>query len=168
MTDEFIFEILKKFNSSEIVSLELNRNGSSINLKKAEGVVNNSVVTTSALPISKPMSNSQINIAKTNSMNQIGSDEIELDEKKVVETKVSSEVIKSPIVGTFYRSPSPDAPPFAEVGKKISKGEPLCILEAMKMMNTLESEYDCEIVKILVNNGELVEFDQPIFEVKKI
>ena len=77
------------------------------------------------------------------------------------------EYIKSPIVGTFYRSASPDTPAFAEVGKKIKKGQKLCIIEAMKMMNALESELDCEIVQILVNNGEMVEYDQPLFEVKR-
>jgi len=78
-----------------------------------------------------------------------------------------NEHIKSPIVGTFYRSASPDAPPFAEIGKKIAKGQKLCIIEAMKMMNALEAEFDCVIEKILVNNGDMVEFDQPIFEVSK-
>ena len=57
---------------------------------------------------------------------------------------------------------------YCEVGKSIKKGQPLCILEAMKMMNTLEAEYDCVIEEILVANGELVEFDQPIFKVKKV
>lgn len=79
-----------------------------------------------------------------------------------------NEYIKSPTVGTFYRSPSPDAPAFADVGKKIAKGGKLCIIEAMKMMNALESEFDCEIVRILVNNGDMVEFDEPLFEVKPL
>ena len=79
-----------------------------------------------------------------------------------------NEYVKSPIVGTFYRAASPDTPPFAEIGKKIGKGQKICIIEAMKMMNALESEIDCEIVKILVNNGDMVEFDQPLFEVRKL
>lgn len=79
-----------------------------------------------------------------------------------------NEIIKSPIIGTFYRAASPDAPPFADPGMKIKKGQKLCIIEAMKMMNALESEFDCEIVRILVNNGDMVEFDQPLFEVKNL
>lgn len=79
-----------------------------------------------------------------------------------------NEIIKSPIVGTFYRAASPDAPAFADPGKKILKKQKLCIIEAMKMMNALEAEFDCEIVKILVNNGDMVEFDQPLFEVKNL
>ena len=74
--------------------------------------------------------------------------------------------VKSPIVGSFYRSPSPDAPAYVEKGSKVSKGQPLCILEAMKMMNTLECEYDGIIEEILAANGDLVEFDQPLFTIR--
>ena len=74
--------------------------------------------------------------------------------------------VKSPIVGSFYRSPSPDAPAYVEKGSKVSKGQPLCILEAMKMMNTLECEYDGTIEEILAVNGDLVEFDQPLFIIR--
>ena len=74
--------------------------------------------------------------------------------------------VKSPIVGSFYRSPSPDAPAYVEKGSKVSKGQPLCILEAMKMMNTLECEYDGTIEEILAANGDLVEFDQPLFIIR--
>ena len=74
--------------------------------------------------------------------------------------------IKSPIVGTFYRSPSPDSPPYVEKGTAVKKGQPLCVLEAMKMMNTLECEYDGVIEDILASNGDLVEFDQNIFAIR--
>ncbi|MGP1490242.1 MAG: acetyl-CoA carboxylase biotin carboxyl carrier protein [Treponema sp.] len=74
--------------------------------------------------------------------------------------------VKSPIVGSFYRSPSPDAPAYVDKGSKVSKGQPLCILEAMKMMNTLECEYDGTIEEILAANGDLVEFDQPLFTIR--
>ena len=74
--------------------------------------------------------------------------------------------VKSPIVGSFYRSPSPDAPAYVDKGSKVSKGQPLCILEAMKMMNTLECEYDGTVEEILAVNGDLVEFDQPLFLIR--
>ena len=74
--------------------------------------------------------------------------------------------VKSPIVGSFYRSPSPDAPAYVDKGSRVSKGQPLCILEAMKMMNTLECEYDGTIEEILAANGDLVEFDQPLFTIR--
>jgi acetyl-CoA carboxylase biotin carboxyl carrier protein len=75
----------------------------------------------------------------------------------------SGDVVKSPIVGTFYRSPSPDDDAFVEVGDQVQKGETLCIVEAMKIMNEIESEYSGEVKKILVEDAEPVEYDQPLF-----
>ena len=71
--------------------------------------------------------------------------------------------IKSPIIGTFYRKPSPDKPMFTEVGSTISKGDVLCVIEAMKLFNEIESEVSGKIVKILVDDMSPVEFDQPLF-----
>jgi acetyl-CoA carboxylase biotin carboxyl carrier protein len=71
--------------------------------------------------------------------------------------------IKSPIIGTFYRKPSPDKPVFAEVGSTIGKGDVLCVIEAMKLFNEIESEVSGKIVKILVDDMSPVEFDQPLF-----
>jgi acetyl-CoA carboxylase biotin carboxyl carrier protein len=71
--------------------------------------------------------------------------------------------VKSPIIGTFYRKPSPDKPAFAEVGTTISKGDVLCVIEAMKLFNEIESEVSGKIVKILVDDMSPVEFDQPLF-----
>ncbi|RMH02664.1 MAG: acetyl-CoA carboxylase biotin carboxyl carrier protein [Aquificota bacterium] len=72
-------------------------------------------------------------------------------------------VIKSPLVGTFYRSPSPGAPPFVEVGDIVSPGQVLCIIEALKVMNEIESDVRGRVVKVLVENGETVEYGQPLF-----
>jgi len=71
--------------------------------------------------------------------------------------------VKSPIIGTFYRKPSPDKPNFAEVGQTIAEGDVLCIIEAMKLFNEIESEVSGKIVKILVDDSSPVEFDQPLF-----
>lgn len=71
--------------------------------------------------------------------------------------------IKSPIIGTFYRKPSPDKPSFVEVGKEIKQGDVLCVIEAMKLFNDIESEVSGKIVKILVDDSSPVEFDQPLF-----
>ena len=71
--------------------------------------------------------------------------------------------IKSPIIGTFYRKPSPDKPMFCEVGSNIAKGDVLCVIEAMKLFNEIESEISGKIVKILVDDMSPVEFDQPLF-----
>lgn len=72
-------------------------------------------------------------------------------------------VVKSPMVGTFYRSASPGAKPFADVGQKVSAGERLCIIEAMKLMNEIESDVDGVVKAILVDNGQPVEYGQPLF-----
>mgnify|MGYP000418647397 CR=1 FL=1 len=71
--------------------------------------------------------------------------------------------IKSPIIGTFYRKPGPDKPSFVEVGSEIAKGDVLCVIEAMKLFNDIESEVSGKIVKILVDDSSPVEFDQPLF-----
>jgi acetyl-CoA carboxylase biotin carboxyl carrier protein len=75
-------------------------------------------------------------------------------------------VVKSPMVGTFYRSASPGAKPFAEVGTQIKEGDPICIIEAMKIMNEIESDMTGTVTKILVENGQAVEFGQPLFIVE--
>jgi acetyl-CoA carboxylase biotin carboxyl carrier protein len=81
---------------------------------------------------------------------------------------VSSGLIdmRSPIVGTFYRQPGPGAPPFAEPGSKVRKGQVLCIIEAMKLMNEIEAEMDAEVVEILVANGQPVEFGEILFRLR--
>ena len=78
----------------------------------------------------------------------------------------SGKTINAPIVGVFYAAPSPDSEPYVSVGKRVSKGDTVCIIEAMKCMNEIQAEFDGEITEVLVNNGDLVEFDQPLFKVK--
>ncbi len=75
--------------------------------------------------------------------------------------------IKSPMIGTFYRSSSPDRPSLVEIGTEISKGSPVCIIEAMKLFNEIESEISGRIVEVLVENATPVEFDQPLFVVEQ-
>ena len=77
------------------------------------------------------------------------------------------ETFNSPMVGTFYRKPSPDDPPFVEIGKNIKTGDVLCIVEAMKVMNEIQSEFGGEVVEILVDDGESVEYSQPLFKIRK-
>ncbi len=79
----------------------------------------------------------------------------------------SGETVKSPIVGTFYKAPSPDSDPFVKVGDKVSKGDTLCIVEAMKIMNEIEAEFSGTVQEVLVEDGTPVEFDQPLFIIKK-
>ena len=79
-----------------------------------------------------------------------------------------AEVITAPLVGTFYRAPTPDAAPFVEKGDRVKKGQTLCILEAMKLMNEFQAEFDLEIVAVLAENAKMVEFGTPLFEVRKL
>ncbi len=77
-------------------------------------------------------------------------------------------LITSPIVGTFYSAPAPDAPAFVKVGDHVKNGQTVCILEAMKLMNEIQSEFDCEIEAVLVSNEQKVEYGQPLFRVKRV
>jgi acetyl-CoA carboxylase biotin carboxyl carrier protein len=74
--------------------------------------------------------------------------------------------VKSPMVGTFYGAPSPDAEPYVQVGDPVHKGQVLCIIEAMKLMNEIESEFSGRIIEVLVENAQPVEFDQPLFNIE--
>jgi acetyl-CoA carboxylase biotin carboxyl carrier protein len=79
-----------------------------------------------------------------------------------------TEIITAPLVGTFYRASTPDAAPFVDKGDRVKKGQTLCILEAMKLMNEFQAEYDLEIVAVLAENATMVEFGAPLFEVRKL
>ena len=82
------------------------------------------------------------------------------------EAMPEGEILRSPMVGTFYASPSPEAEPFVSLGQKVSEGETLCIIEAMKMFNQIEAEVTGTVVAILAENGQPVEFDQPLFVIR--
>ena len=84
-------------------------------------------------------------------------------ESPPVEVKKNVKAVKSPMVGTFYRSPAPDADPYIEIGDVVKKGDVLCIVEAMKLMNEIKAEFGGKIVEISAENAEPVEFDQPLF-----
>jgi len=80
----------------------------------------------------------------------------------------SGETVNSPIVGTFYRAPAPDAAPYVEAGQVVEKGQVLCIVEAMKLMNEIEAEFRCRIVKVCKENAQAVEFGDPLFLVERV
>jgi acetyl-CoA carboxylase biotin carboxyl carrier protein len=93
-------------------------------------------------------------------------EEIELSRPLVAEQDLT--MVKSPIVGTFYEAPAPGAPPFVQVGTQVQAGQVLCIIEAMKLMNEIESEVPGEIVKIFVQNGQPVEYSEPLFAIRPL
>ena len=78
------------------------------------------------------------------------------------------EAIVSPIVGTFYEAMSPEDEPFVSIGQKINKGQVVCIVEAMKLMNEISAEFDCEIVSVLGENGKMVQYGEPLFKVRRV
>lgn len=82
-----------------------------------------------------------------------------------VKETLEGNIVKSPMVGTFYLKPAPDAEPYVSIGDKVKKGDTLCIIEAMKLMNEIESEFDGEIKEILVKDGESVEYGKPLFRI---
>ena len=128
------------------ISMSKNKNSSNLNIKENTAIVEE----TSAIS-----SEEQIEIDK----NEQASTESETENIKI---------IKSPMVGTFYSSSTPDNPPFVEVGSKVKKGDTLCIIEAMKLMNEIESEYDGEIVEIFVINEDMVEYGMPLFKCRNL
>jgi len=85
---------------------------------------------------------------------------------EAAELDIEIAVVKSPIVGTFYRSPEPTAPPFVEIGATVRKGQVLCIIEAMKLMNEIDSEYDGEIVSVYVETGQPVQYGERLFAIR--
>ena len=89
-------------------------------------------------------------------------DEIKV-ENQVEEQECEGNLVKSPMVGTFYSKPSPESEPYVQIGQKVKKGDVLCIIEAMKLMNEIESEFDGEVKEILLKDGEAVEYGKPLF-----
>lgn len=165
MDDKTLLALFDRFEKSDAAELKYSGNGFNFELRRKDAFAASPLVAASCAPapatapVSSPAQEIKAHSASPAPHAPAGGGGA---------AAPGFEYIKSPIVGTFYRAPSPDAPAFSEVGKKISKGQKLCIIEAMKMMNALEAEFDCEIVKILVNNGDMVEFDQPIFEVRPL
>jgi acetyl-CoA carboxylase biotin carboxyl carrier protein len=86
--------------------------------------------------------------------------------ESATDAEIELAVVKSPIVGTFYRSAEPGAPPFVEVGSIVKKGDVLCIIEAMKLMNEIDSEYDGEVVNVYIENGQPVQYGERLFAVR--
>ena len=93
----------------------------------------------------------------------------EVNEIVEIETQEDNcKIVKSPMVGTFYLKPDPNSNPYVEIGKKVKKCDILCIIEAMKLMNEINAEFNCEIVEIMAQEGKMVQYGQELFKVKKL
>ena len=140
--------LMKEFDDSSLSSMKINKEGFSIELEKA----------TIATPVAAaPVAATPVAAAPVAAAPAVTATE-----------EIVGDKILSPMVGTYYASPSPDSPAFVKEGDIIKKGQPLAILEAMKIMNELEAEFDCKILKILVEDGKPVEYDMPLFAIEKI
>ena len=116
----------------------------------------------SVIEASSPMTVPVVQKKQENSLVAVQNEQQKEDKKQEENFKI----IKSPMVGTFYESSSPDKPPFVKVGDKVHKGQVLCIIEAMKLMNEIESEFDGEIVEVCIKNEDIVEYGMPLFKIK--
>ena len=154
-----IKEIIELVENSKFVEFDYRDDDVHLILKKKEAFVGDNIVTQAA-PVATEMQVVAQGVASQSVERENDKQEEPLD-KDLIE-------IKSPMVATFYRAPSPTSPPYVEVGDEVKKGDVLCILEAMKIMNELEADFPCRIEKILVENAQKVEFDQPLFLVKKL
>jgi acetyl-CoA carboxylase biotin carboxyl carrier protein len=149
MDEKTILTIMEKFNSSSIVELELNENSGGLKLRKAEAF-------------------SQGGGGAVDAAGQGRTQAEDAGVRLGLPGAAEGELITSPIVATFYAASNPDAKPFAPAGSTVRAGETLCILEAMKMMNHLEAEFDCEILEVKVKSGDLVEYGQALFRVRRV
>jgi len=153
MDEHFIFTIMEKFNAGVLTELELSDGTTHLVLRKGQtgATFLAGLSPAAAAPAAGGENPVHLGIAAN-----------------AAEASDGGEKITSPIVATYYSSPGPDAPPFVKAGAKVKAGQTLCILEAMKMMNHLEAEFDCEIIECHAGNGELVEYGQILFTVKKL
>ena len=150
MDKEFLYELMAEFEKRDIHELSYESKQGTIRLQKAEVVINEPVVAAPAAVPPPVASAAEVPVVNNTAVDS------------------GAELIRAPIVGNFYRQPAPDAPYFASEGERIAKGQTICILEAMKLMNELKAEFDCEVVKVLVDNGVMVEYNTPLFEVKRV
>ncbi|MCU6598991.1 acetyl-CoA carboxylase biotin carboxyl carrier protein [Peribacillus frigoritolerans] len=158
-----IREMIKLVDETSIEQLEIEEGDSKVLIQRNVGVVPVFTKTPAVVPIT--------------SINEISKGRVQVAAAKVTEEKVHKapkiendenySKIVSPMVGTFYAAPSEDAAPFVKSGDKVEEATIVCILEAMKLFNEIEAEMDGEIVEVLVENGQLVEYGQPLFLVKQ-
>lgn len=153
-----IQDLIKFVAKSGVSEVELETKDVKIVIKTPAGKGKEQVFVQATAPVAQPVMQSapvqtQAPAAETKAPEVKSSG---VDESKFV-------TIKSPMIGTFYRSSSPDKPPFVNVGDEIAAGKPVCIIEAMKLFNEIESDVKGKIVKVLVNDATPVEYDQPLF-----
>jgi acetyl-CoA carboxylase biotin carboxyl carrier protein len=156
-----ILELIDKVAETEISSVEIEQAGTKV---KIEGKKTHAPVIASYAP--SESSEQRLVAAPPAPAVQTAAEKAEAKKKEDEETEAGLHIITSPIVGTFYRSANPEAEPFVNSGDRISKGKVLCIIEAMKLMNEIESDIEGTITRIYPQNGQPVEYGEKLFAVK--
>lgn len=158
----YLKKILKIFDQSSLTDLTIEEEGVKLSFSRKINVLDNFHPKQSQQPLIMQTTLPPVHLQQTAGVKE--------DEVDKIDTSVSSSTsyhkIVSPIVGTFYRSPSPDSEPFVEVGSHIVPGQTVCIVEAMKVMNEIESDTSGTVVEILVENGKPVEYNQTLMLIK--
>ncbi|GEN45283.1 acetyl-CoA carboxylase biotin carboxyl carrier protein [Alkalibacillus haloalkaliphilus] len=160
-----IRELIKLVDESSISDFSYEANGTKVSMKKENGEVVQ-VAAPQVAPAVDTKPEPQVE-TKTAEPKQEAQPKEEPKEEAPASTVDFDHEIVSPMVGTFYESPSPEDDPYVQVGDNVDASTVVCIVEAMKLFNEIEAETKGEIVEILVDNGELVEYGQPLFRVKK-
>jgi acetyl-CoA carboxylase biotin carboxyl carrier protein len=160
MDFEDIERILELVREHDLAEFELERDGLKLRVRKSGTAAIQQVV--HQVPVAAPVVHSVVAAASpaAPAPEASGSMPVQLEEE------LELAVVKSPIVGTFYRSSEPGAPPFVDVGERVKKDQVLCIIEAMKLMNEITSEYEGEIVSVYVENGKPVQYGERLFAIK--
>lgn len=162
MTFKEIQELIKQFGKSELADLKIEKEGFKIRLRKPDAFTKSNHSPVAAPQVSAPQP-AVVQPAPQQTQNADKPEPQLASTEKPAESTDGLLTVKSPMIGTFYRSPGPDKDAFVKVGDEISKGSVLCIIEAMKLFNEIESEHEGKIVKVLVEDASPVEYDQPLF-----
>ena len=159
-----LLKLIQAVSDSELTGFKYEAEGVCLNLKKEKDVVT-AVQTVPAAGVSQSVMPIQPAAASAMSATSAASAD---SEEKAAGTKPAEQegfLVKSPLVGTFYAAPAEDAAPYVAVGDTVKKGQTVAIVEAMKLMNDIESDFDGTVAEILVENGEMVEYGQPLFRI---
>ena len=173
MEFENIKELIQLVDSSSLAFFELECGNDHIKMDKSlsRGLSDNNLTNLSNTSKVNNVDNMNTVINSVSSIEKSETNDVKIEALKdtgkeiVIEDK-NIKVITSPMVGTFYSSASPESPTLAEVGNTVSKGNVICIIEAMKLMNEIESDFNGIVVERLVNDGDMVEYGQPLFKIK--
>ncbi|MFT8348163.1 acetyl-CoA carboxylase biotin carboxyl carrier protein [Clostridium saccharoperbutylacetonicum] len=169
MDFEKIKELIKLVDASSLAFFELENGNDHIKMDKSlvRGMNDNTVKSSSVNQgVNIPTSTETTIIKEKAKTHIVESEELKTTEKETIVDDKDISFIASPMVGTFYSAASPDSAPFAQAGDTVTKGKIICIIEAMKLMNEIESEYNGVIVECLAKDGDMVEYGQPLFKVK--